>query len=157
MVAGGVLIVPAGLLASLSGESAEIVMEWARRRSVSERDAVAAVLAAEQSVGRAATETVPGSRGFDIESKDAHGNLHFITVKCRAAGAETFPVTRTEIGVGRNKPDQHILALVETVGAARPEVRYARHAFQDVTDPPFDAPTISLNWKHHFEKARIPS
>ena len=66
-------------------------------------------------------------KGYDIESKDADGTIWFIEVKGRIASAETFTITRSEVGVGKNKPDQHILALVEVDAVAEPAIRYVRH------------------------------
>ena len=48
----------------------------------------------------------PNNKGYDIESQTPDGDLLFIEVKGRVAGAETFTITRSEIGVGRNKPEQ---------------------------------------------------
>ena len=157
VVAGGALIVPAGLLSSLRGASAESDRQRGRQHAVAERAAVAAVLAAERALGRNATEMPTGTGGFEIESKDARGNLLFITVKCRPYTGGTVTIARSEIGVARNKPDQHILALVETMDTDRSEVRYLRHAFQDVADPAFDTASVSLRWNPLFEKARMPS
>jgi hypothetical protein len=99
----------------------------------------------------------PNNKGFDIESKDESGALWFIEVKGRIAGAETFTITRSEIGVGRNKPDQHILALVEVDGSARPEARYLMRAFEEVGDLPFGTISVNLKWKPYFERAEVPA
>jgi len=157
VVAGGALIVPAGLLSSLRGASAESDRQRGRQQAVAERAAAGAVLAAELALGRNANEMPTRTGGFEIESKDANGNLLFITVKCRPDTGGTVTIARSEIGVARNKPDQHILALVEPADTGRPEVRYLRHAFQDVADPAFDTASVSLRWNPLFEKARMPS
>ena len=81
----------------------------------------------------------------------------FIEVKGRVAGAETFTITRSEIGVGSNKPDQHVLALAEIGPATKPFVRYLRGAFQDIGDLPFDTISVNLKWKPYFEGAEIPN
>ena len=78
----------------------------ARETERVERAAVDAVLAAEQRLGRTAVEMPHNNKGYDIESKDPEGHLWFIEVKGRVEGAETVTVTTSEIGVGRNKPDQ---------------------------------------------------
>ena len=103
------------------------------------------------------TEMPPNNKGYDIESKDSDGTLWFIEVKGRIAGAETFTITRSEIGVGRNKPDQHILALVEVDDERRREVRYLRRAFEDVGDLPFDTISVNLKWKAYFERGEEPA
>jgi hypothetical protein len=81
----------------------------------------------------------------------------FIEVKGRVAGAETFTITRSEIGVGRNKPDQHILALVEVPESGEPTARYLRRAFEDVGDLPFATISVNLNWKTYFDRAEVPA
>jgi superfamily II DNA or RNA helicase len=157
VVVGGALIVPAGLLALQRGTSAREVALHADERTATERAAVEAVLAEEHRLGRNPLEMPPNNRGYDIESKDERGTLWFLEVKGRIAGAETFTITRSEIGVGRNKPDQHILALVEVVDGAASEVRYLRHAFEDVGDLPFDTISVNLNWRTYFQRAGAPA
>ena len=157
VVVGGALIVPAGLLASLQGKPPDKIADYARERSATERAAVDAVLAAERSLGRDPKEMPPNNKGYDIESKDSDGMLWFIEVKGRVAGADTFTITRSEIGVGRNKPDQHILALAEVPDAGEPTVHYLRRAFEDVGDLPFDTISVNLQWKTYFERAEVPA
>jgi hypothetical protein len=65
-------------------------------------------------------------------------------------------VTRSEIGVGRNKPDEHILALAEVPDTAPPRVRYIQRAFQDVGDLPFDTISVNLQWKPYFDRGEVP-
>ncbi|MGH8933131.1 MAG: helicase-related protein [Egibacteraceae bacterium] len=150
---GGALVVPAGLLARLRGT----IAKRTRERSAAERAAVDAVLAAEKDRGRIAVEMPPHNKGYDIESKDLDGTLWFIEVKGRVAGDESFTVTRSEVCVGRNKPDQHVLALVEIEDAIAPSVRYLRHAFEDVGDLPFDAISVNLDWKRYFARGETPA
>jgi hypothetical protein len=157
VVVGGALVVPAGRLASLSGISVAEIADHARERSATERAAVDAVLRAEERIGRHPTEMPPNNKGYDIESKDDERNLWFIEVKGRAAGAETFVVTRSEIGVGRNKPEQHILALVEVDANVPAEVRYVRQAFEEVGDLPFGTISVNLKWKPYFERGEAPA
>jgi hypothetical protein len=157
VVVGGALIVPAGLLASLQGKPPAEIADYARQRSTTERAAVDAVLAAERSLERDPMEMPPNNKGYDIESKDSDGMLWFIEVKGRVAGADTFTITRSEIGVGRNKPDQHILALVEVPDKGEPTVHYLRRAFEDVGDLPFDTISVNLQWKAYIERAGAPA
>jgi len=157
VVVGGALIMPRGLLESRSGVAADEVANHAAERTVTERVAIDAVMAAERSIGRIPTEMPPNNKGFDIESKDADGVLWFIEVKGRVAGAETFTITRSEVGVGKNKADQHILALVEVDEATPREVRYVRRAFEDVGDLPFDTISVNLKWKPYFDRGEIPA
>lgn len=156
VVVGGALVVPAGLLASLHGAPKDKIAAYARNTSVTERAAIHAVLATERALGRHPTEMPTNNKGYDIESKAADGALWFIEVKGRVTGADTFTITRSEIGVGRNKPDQHILALVEVPEADAPAVRYLRRAFEDVRDLPFGTISVNLTWKTYFERAEVP-
>jgi uncharacterized OB-fold protein len=78
-------------------------------------------------------------------------------VKGRVAGAETFTVTRSEVGVGRNKPEQHVLALVEVDGGPKPLVRYVRRAFEEVGELPFDTISVNLQWKAYLERGEEPA
>ena len=157
VVTAGALIVPAGLLDSIRGVTADQIADSARQRSATERAAVDAVLAIERALGRDPVEMPRNNKGYDIESRAADGSLLFIEVKGRVASAETFTVTRSEIGVGCNKPGQHVLALAEIGSAARPFVRYLRGAFQDIGDLPFDTISVNLKWKPYFEGAEIPN
>jgi len=157
VVSGGALVIPAGLLASLQGASPDEVADHARERSATERAAVDAVLAAEHALGRHPTEMPPNNKGYDIESKDDDGALWFIEVKGRVVGADTFTITRSEIGVGRNKPDQHILALVEVPETGDSAARYLRRAFEEVGDLPFDTISVNLNWRTYFKRAEVPA
>jgi hypothetical protein len=156
VITGGALLVPAGLLASLQGTAKDKVAAHAHNTAVTERAAVDAVLATERALGRHPTEMPPNNKGYDIESKAADGALWFIEVKGRVTGADTFTVTRSEIGVGRNKPDQHILALVEVPETGTPTVRYLLRAFEDVRDLPFATISVNLTWKTYFERAEAP-
>jgi hypothetical protein len=78
-------------------------------------------------------------------------------VKGRIVGADTFTVTRSEIGVGANLPDRHILALAAVEDGKASELRYLRRAFEDVGDLPFDSVSVALNWKPYFERAQVPT
>jgi SNF2 family DNA or RNA helicase len=157
VVAGAALVVPAGLLSSRQGASARDIAEQARARSAVERAALDAVLAIERALGHNPVEMPPNNKGYDIESKAADGSLLFLEVKGRARGAETFTVTRSEIGVGRNMPSQHILALAEVPATGSPDVRYIRGAFRDIGDLPFDAISVNLPWRSYFDRGEVPA
>jgi superfamily II DNA or RNA helicase len=149
VVTGGALVVPAGLLASSRGAAHE--------RSFAERAGLNAVMTAERALGRDPVQLPPGHTGYDIESRTAAGSLLFIQVKARARGAQTFTLTRTEIGIGRNAAGRHILALVEVPPAGPPDVRYVRRAFSDIGDPPFDTASVSLSWGSWFGRGETPA
>ncbi len=157
VVSGGALIVPAGLLAAHLGAAPTEIADHVLERTVTERAAVDAVMAAERRLGRHPCEMPPNNKGYDIESKDDDGTLWFIEVKGRVTGAETFTITRSEIGVGRNKPDTHILALAEVSDAVATEVRYVRRAFEDVGDMPFNTISVNLQWKPYLDRGEVPA
>jgi superfamily II DNA or RNA helicase len=157
VVSGGALIIPAGLLEMHNGASSDVVADQARVRTITERAAVDAVLTAERRLLRQPREMPPNNKGYDIESKDNNGTLLFIEVKGRTADAQTFTITRSEIGVGRNKPDTHILALAEVAGDVATDLRYVRKAFEDVGDLPFNTISVNLQWKPYFERGEAPA
>lgn len=157
VVAGGALVVPAGLLSKLLGVPIGNVAERARISSITERAAVEAVMAAERLLGREPLEMPPNNKGFDIESKASDGSLRFIEIKGRIAGAETFTVTRSEIGVGKNKSEQHILALVEIPQEGVPTPQYLIGAFEGVGELPFKTISVNLDWKAYLKRAGDPS
>ena len=157
VVSGGVLVVPAGLLAAQLGATTDEVADHARERTVTERAAVDIVMVTERRLGRHPREMPPNNKGYDVESKDDAGVLWFIEVKGRVAGADNFTITRSEIGVGRNKPDSHILALAEVADGVASDVRYVRRAFEEVGDLPFNTISVNLQWKPYFERGEVPA
>lgn len=115
-VLGGVLVVPVGLLRKRIGSDGVLSEEpaTAEARSIVERLAMEAVMAAERALGREPRDVHEHKGiGYDIESKDpATGQLYFIEVKGRAAGQDNVTLTRTEILCGLNEPEKFRLALV---------------------------------------------
>jgi hypothetical protein len=91
---GGALVIPAGLLLSLQGQSDPAEEDAAARKRV-ELLAMNAVFEAEKALVRMPKDVSAEHRGFDIESIDADGNLFFI-----------------EVNTGRNAPHRFRLALV---------------------------------------------
>ena len=149
VVAGAALVVPAGLLSSRRGVPAGDVADQARARSAVERAALDAVLAIERALGHNPVEMPPNNKGYDIESRRPT-----VPALRRGEGARARSRDvhrhRSEIGVGRNMPGQHILALAEVPAAGSPDVRYIRGAFQDIGDLPFDAISVNLPWRVVF-------
>ena len=134
VVAGGALVVPMGLLESLAGQSADDEDQTLspQRRAEIDRLAVAAVLAAERSLGREPKEMPHHHEGYDIESRAPDGRLRFIEVKGKAKGKTTVTVSASQIRTCLNAPGAWVLALVVVDGrtAAEPAYLYA----------PFDQP-----------------
>ncbi|MDQ3384709.1 MAG: SNF2-related protein [Actinomycetota bacterium] len=157
-LAGGALVVPAGLLATLGGESGA-PPPFALDTTVVERRAVDAVLAAETRLGRHPVEQHHSNPGFDVRSEAPDGETLFLEVKGRIAGADTFVVTRNEILHGLNVPDVWVLALVE-VSPDEPghdRVRYLRRPFGDDVHLPFETTAAVLQWRSYWDRGGEPS
>jgi superfamily II DNA or RNA helicase len=157
VVVGGALVVPAGLLARLSGERAEPPERYARDTTEVERRAVDAVLRMEDSLGRTPSEMARNNPGFDIRSSTPDGNLVFLEVKGRILGATTVTVTRNEILFGLNAPDRYVLALVEVSEDGRDEVRYLRRPFEGAEAGILFAETSrTFDWRRLWEQGEEP-
>ncbi len=156
VVAGMALVMPAGLLSRLRGETAAA---HALERDEVERRAVDAVLAAEERLGRQAREQLRNNPGFDIRSHARDGGTLFLEVKGRIAGADSFVVTRNEILHALNVPDAWVLALVEVSpqGAARDRVRYLRQPFGNTVHLPFATTATTLDWQDYWQRGVEPS
>lgn len=89
-----------------------------------------AVMAVERGLGFAPVDREFEQVGYDIESHDPTiGQLRFIDVKGRVAGAEMITVTKNEILCSLNTPDQYILAMVEFLPDGSHQVFYLRRPF----------------------------
>jgi hypothetical protein len=119
VIAGGALVIPAGLLAQLKGHP-ESVAQWsvdAEARSRIEWAAMHAVMNAERAQGHSVSDVSAHKCGWDVTSQPAavDGRLppsRHIEVKGRAKGASTVTVTRNEILYGLNQQDKFMLAIV---------------------------------------------
>jgi hypothetical protein len=95
--------------------------------------------------------------GYDIQSTDQSGFVHYIEVKGRIEASDTFTITTNEITFAQTQGDRHRLALVEvsTNGAASDQLRYVRDAFTHL-EP--SATTRSYNevWRDYWERGGPP-
>jgi superfamily II DNA or RNA helicase len=145
VVVGGALVVPAGCLAALEGRELP-AGRTPEDTSITERIAVDAVMAAECDLGRMPTEMDHFNPGYDVQSKDPiSGDMYFIEVKGRVAGASTVTVTRNEIMHGLNKPERFILALVEVRDGKSGRLTYVRRPFSN--EPDFAVTSINFSLK----------
>lgn len=115
VVAGGALVIPAGLLAQRTGQPGWTADADARARV--EWAAMHAVMAAERALGHEVIDVSAQKCGWDVTSmpKAVEGRLpptRHIEVKGRAKGSSTVTVTRNEILYGLNQDDKFILAIV---------------------------------------------
>jgi len=115
VVKGGAVVIPKGLVLKLMGDRVKIAeLEGIYRRDEIEQLAMAAVIAAEERMGRLPRD-VSKQRGigYDIESKDpVTDSLAFIEVKGRWHQKDTVTLTKNEIYCSRNEPTKFRLALV---------------------------------------------
>ncbi len=158
VVVGGALVVPASMLAHLAGEMpapADLAMD----PTVVERRAVDAVTLLEIELGRAVTEMPRNHPGFDLRCVGADGEVRFVEVKGRRAGAENFLVTRNEVLHALNVPDAWVLAMVEVSpdGPNHDRVRYLHRPFGDNVSLPFATTAFFLDWREYWERGEEPS
>jgi hypothetical protein len=94
--------------------------------------------------------------GYDVESSIIEGGrLRMIEVKGRAEGANTVTVTKNEILVGLNKPEDFILAIVEVNSDGHGVPRYVRRPFQ--REPDFGATSVNYDLTELLERAEDPA
>jgi len=151
VIVGGALIVPAGLLWG------ERIPEAERDRRITEQIAMRAVMDAEIALGHSPRDVSADKPGYDIESRDGQtGQLRFIEVKGRRAGAETVTVTYNEIRALCNQPDAGILAIVEVDDDGRPyPPRYIRGVFD--REPHFSVASVNYNMDELLAMSEEPS
>ena len=130
---------------------------FARETENVERRAVEAVLAAERELGRSPREMPRNNPGYDIQSFDAEGRIHYIEVKGRIAGSDTFTITTNEVTFAQTQGDRHRLALVRVspVGEDHDDLRYILDAFAHI-EP--SATTRSYNevWRDYWDRGGSP-
>ncbi len=155
VVIGGALIVPAGLLSRLQGQTPQVRDRVARDTEPAEHLAMAAVMAAERRLGFEPHDISGEKRGYDIESRvPGTGRLRFLEVKGRVVGAQTVTVTKNEMLTALNKPDDFILAVVLVDGdAAMP--RYVRCPFQ--REPDFGVTSVNYDLEDLLARSGGPS
>lgn len=146
IILGGALIIPAGLLARLTGGPLPAALTDAASRKAVEMAAMRAVMDIETSLGFMPRDVSAARCGYDIESRvpqaPGHSSLRFIEVKGRAAGASSVTITRNEILTGLNQPENFILALVEVDGP-RTHTIYLKRPFSN--PPDFSTESCTFN------------
>ena len=156
MLIGGALVVPAGLLERLGEQRTETPDAFARETARVERIAMEAVMEAERRLGHQPRDVSASKCGYDVESSVAGGGrLRLIEVKGRLQGAKTVTVTKNEILIGLNKPDDFILAIVELDSEGKGVPQYVRRPFQ--REPDFGATSVNYNLAELLERAEDPA
>ena len=154
MVLGGLIVVPAGLLAEMTGSPLPTALTGGDKQASAAR-ARAAVMEVERSLGFEPTDREFERLGYDIESRDpSSGVLRFIEVKGRISGADTVTVTRNEILYSLNKPEDFILAIVEFHDDESHRVHYVRRPFQK--DPDFGVTSVNYSLPELLARAEAP-
>jgi superfamily II DNA or RNA helicase len=151
VVLGGLLVVPAGLLAVAAGKKPPEAKEDIDRQAVAAK-ARGIVMQIERDLKFEPTDREYEKLGYDIESRvPGTGKLRFIEVKGRVSGAETITVTKNEILYSLNKPDDFILAIVEFLADSSHQVHYVRRPFQ--REPDFRVTSVNYSFAELLELA----
>lgn len=152
VVLGGLLVVPAGLLAAMGGQPTTAA---APDTQASAARARAAIMEVERNLGFDPIDRETDKLGYDIESRvPGTGKLRFIEVKGRLAGGDTITVTRNEILYSLNKPDDFILGIVEFHDGERHTVHYVRRPFQ--REPDFGVTSVNYDFAELLARAETP-
>ena len=154
VIIGGMVIVPAGLLAKMAGtsplqpnEPVDTLESAARAREI--------VMAVERELGNEPIDREVEKVGYDIESRvPGTGRLRFIEVKGRVCGASTITVTKNEILYSLNKPDDFILAIVEFLDEDQHRVHYIHRPFH--REPDFGVTSVNYNLSELINRAEQP-
>ncbi|HEY8905406.1 MAG TPA: helicase-related protein, partial [Rhodoferax sp.] len=154
VVAGGALVIPAGLLAQRKGQP-----EWtvdANARARVELVAINAVMVAERALGHEVIDVSAQKCGWDVTSlpRAVDGKLppsRHIEVKGRAKGNTTVTVTRNEILYGLNQQDKFILAIVLVDGDQHQGPFYVTKPFTQ--EPDWAVTSINLDLDQLLAKA----
>lgn len=155
-VRGGAVVVPAGLLTGLASSAEAVHDATPEGRATVERLSMAAVMAAETTLGHTPRDVSAERVGYDIESREnGTDRLRFIEVKGRAEGASTVTVTRNEVLTALNKPDAFILAIVEVANGAAKEPRYVRRPF--TREPDFGATSVTYKLFELLARGEAPT
>lgn len=156
VVTGGALIVPAGLLydEAEDGDGDDTVDPDERKRI--ERRAVEAVMTAERGLGYEPREMEQNHAGYDIESVDPEtGRVRFIEVKGKGEQSAVATISRTQIMVALNRPEEFILAVVPVHGDEAETPRYIRRPFTH--EPDFGVTSVNYSLDDLLHKAGEPS
>ena len=154
VVAGGALVIPAGLLAQRTGQPGWTADADARARV--EWAAMNAVMEAERALGHEVIDVSAQKCGWDVTSlpRAIDGKLppsRHIEVKGRVKGSSTVTVTRNEILYGLNQQDKFILAIVMVDGEQHEGPFYVTKPFTQ--EPDWAVTSINLDLDQLLAKA----
>jgi hypothetical protein len=158
VIAGGALVIPAGLLAQRKGEPNFSADADARARV--EWVAMHAVMNAERALGHEVIDVSAQKCGWDVTSmpRAVDGRLppsRHIEVKGRAKGNTTVTVTRNEVLYGLNQQDKFILAIVLVSGDQHEGPFYVRTPF--IQEPDWAVTSINLDLAQLLARSTLPA
>ncbi|MFO1278595.1 MAG: helicase-related protein [Burkholderiaceae bacterium] len=155
-VIGGVLVIPAGLLALRSG-CPQFSADAAARARI-ERLAMQAVVDAEHTLGHRTKDVSAEKCGWDItvyiDQPEGLALERHIEVKGRAKGQDTITVTANEIRHGLNQKDKFVLAVVVVDGGKADSVNYISMPFTQ--EPDWAVASVNFELQSLLEKANLP-
>ena len=150
-VIGASLVLPAHLLDN--AQPAPDREALAQNAEV-ERLAMEAVMAHEHGEGREPSDVSAENLGWDIQSRDpATGELRYIEVKGRRAGADSVQITRNEILRAINLADKFWLAVVIVADGRVESLQLQRNPFGD--DPTYALRSAAYNINKIMEDAAV--
>jgi len=154
VILGGVLIVPIGLIARITGQPIQTTMDSVDKMAVAAK-ARELVIEIEHQLGFEPIDRENEKVGYDIESRiPGTGKLRFIEVKGRSSDANTLTVTRNEILYSLNKPEDYILAMVEFQTDKNHHIWYLKEPFR--REPDFGVTSVNYNFKELLSRAEEP-
>ena len=158
VILGGLLVVPRGLIASMTGERGADATTAVDTQAAAAR-ARAIVMEIERNLGFEPEDVELKKVGYDVESRvPGTGRLRFIEVKGRMAEADHFTVTKNEILTALNKPEDFVLAIVEFLNEHEHRVHYVREPFSRsgiTTD--FNGASVNFPLAEMIARGSIPS
>ncbi len=154
-VLGGLVVIPIGLISKIAGRQ-RVTTASSGDTQESARRAREIVMDVERKLGFEPRDREFEKLGYDIESREAStGKLRFIEVKGRVTGAQTVTVTKNEILYSLNKPEDYILAIVESFDNDQYKVHYIRDAFR--REPDFGVTSVNYDFNELIQRAKEPS
>jgi len=155
-VLGGLVVVPAGLLALMNGKPLPSLTAQAKDTQAAGALARKIVMQVEKNLGFEPVDRELDKLGYDIESRvPGQGKLRFIEVKGRISGADSITVTRNEILYSLNNPENFILAIVELKEDQNHQVYYVRNPFK--REPDFNVTSSNYDMKALIAQGSEPS
>ena len=159
VIVGGMLVIPAGLLAQRQGIPLDWAVDAAARARI-EHIAMQAVIDAERALGHEVLDVSAQKCGWDITSIPSviDGKIppsRHIEVKGRVKGATTVTVSKNEVFSGFNQGDKFILAVVLVEGDQYEGPYYIRKPFTQ--EPDWAVTSINLDLAELLARAKKPN